>query len=91
MPLQKLSAVLFDMDGLMIDSERGGVTACRRAGEEMGLSAERAEAFAIACMAPTKPAAASCFLPFFLTYPTMNFPIAATRSVCTCGKRKAHP
>ena len=42
-------------------------------------------------LAPTKPAAASCFLPFFLTYPTMNFPIAATRSVCTCGKRKAHP
>lgn len=46
----KLSAVLFDMDGLMIDSEKGGVQACRQAGEEMGLSADQAEAFAIACI-----------------------------------------
>ena len=65
MPLQKLSAVLFDMDGLMIDSERGGVTACRRAGEEMGLSAERAEAFAIACIGSNKTRSRELFSSFF--------------------------
>ena len=62
---QKLSAVLFDMDGLMIDSEKGGVQACRQAGEEMGLSAEQAEAFAIACIGSNKTRSRELFSSFF--------------------------
>lgn len=62
---QKLSAVLFDMDGLMIDSEKGGVQACRQAGEEMGLSADQAEAFAIACIGSNKTRSRELFSSFF--------------------------
>lgn len=88
---QKLSAVLFDMDGLMIDSEKGGVQACRQAGEEMGLSAEQAEAFAIACIGSNKTRSRELFSSFSRMSRTMSFPSAATRFVCTCVKRKARP
>ena len=46
----KLDAVFFDMDGLMIDSESGGITACQKAGAHFGLPAGEVDRYAHLCI-----------------------------------------
>ena len=69
----KLDAVFFDMDGLMIDSESGGITACQKAGAHFGLPAGEVDRYAHLCIGANTRHSRELFLSMFPGISYENF------------------
>ena len=69
----KLDAVFFDLDGLMIDSESGGITACQKAGAHFGLPAGEVDRYAHLCIGANTRHSRELFLSMFPDISYENF------------------